>query len=116
MNSIRHFIAQNTHLLWWIIGLASVGLLAMLCVVFLTNRAFKKAALKKDLPKDDPKKEIKPPLATRTPPPGGWLSEYLTMKGFFRVGEISVVFLRAIRFLRARMPGASPLYQLPWYL
>ena len=116
MNTMAHFIAQNAHLLWWIIGLSCVGLLLMGCVIFLTNRAFKKAALKKDPEKKEPQKEVKPPIATRTPPPGGWLSEYLTMKGFFRVGELSVGFLRAIRFLRSRTPGALPLYQLPWYL
>ncbi|MBX9976904.1 MAG: hypothetical protein K2X98_01465 [Alphaproteobacteria bacterium] len=114
MSGISQFLFENAHILMWIIGLAIAGFIIMLCVVLITNRAVKKAA--KGPSKPLPEKVITPPSLTRMPPPGGRLTEYLTTKGFFRVGELGVLFVRAIQFLRTHIGGHAPLYHLPWYL
>jgi type VI secretion system protein ImpL len=116
MSGISQFFFENSHILLWIIGLAVAGLVIILLVVLLTNRAVKKAAKEKKPEKPLPEKVKTPPPLTRMPPPGGRLTEYLALKGFFRVGELGVLFLRAIKFLRAHIGGPAPLYHLPWYL
>ena len=109
-------LRENSSLLWWILGLALGGLLIMIIVALLTNYSVKKA-LKKKTPKvpEAPPLPKKPSL-TKMPPPYGRLSEYLSLQGFFKVGELSLSFLRAIQFLREHVGGVTPMYHLPWYL
>lgn len=109
-------LRENTHLLFWILGLALAGLIIMIVVMFLTDNSVKKA-LKKKAPKvPEAPKPISQPQLTKMPPPYGRLSEYLSLKGFFKVGELSLTFLRAIQFLRSHVGGQNPIYHLPWYL
>jgi len=115
LSSVNQFLVANAHILMWIFIFAGVGLVLMLGVLFITNRAVKKAAVKKPAPPPPPK-EIGPVPITKTPPHFGWISEYLTMRGFFRVGDLGLSFIRAIQFLRQHLGTYTPHYDLPWYL
>jgi len=85
-------------------------------LTFLTNYAIKKAEKKGAPPpsKKEPKEETI--LEYKMPPIGGRISRYLTLRGIFRVGDISLSFLRALVFLRDRLDNITYKYQLPWYL
>ncbi|MBY0280927.1 MAG: hypothetical protein K2W94_02095 [Alphaproteobacteria bacterium] len=52
----------------------------------------------------------------RLPPLGGWISEFLSKKGFFHVSTLSLSFLRALDFLRDSLHTYNYKYYLPWYL
>lgn len=116
MRSFSQFLLDNSHILLWILILALIALVIMGVVTFLTNRAIKKAATKKGEAPPPPPKVKKPPAFTKMPPLGGRLSEYLALKGYFRIGELSTIFLKGIEFLRKNIHSHSPLYHLPFYL
>ncbi len=52
----------------------------------------------------------------RMPPIGGWFSEFMSRKGYFRVGNLSLSFLRALSFLKETVRTYNYKYQLPWFL
>lgn len=54
--------------------------------------------------------------SNKLPPLGGWISEFLSKKGFFHVSTLSLSFLRALDFLRDSLNTYNYKYQLPWYL
>lgn len=94
-------------------------LLALLMIVLLFLLIFyaiKKA--KNDSPEDSQKQPVEdlPISEYRMPPFGGRLAQYLSLKGVFRVGEISTTFLRVLAFLRDHLDNLTYKYQLPWYL
>jgi type VI secretion system protein ImpL len=49
------------------------------------------------------------------PPLGGWISSFLTLKGFFKVNDISLFFLKVEDFLNQSV-GLARKYDLPWFL
>eukprot|EP01035_Chromulina_nebulosa_P020327 gene20327-26386_t len=57
-----------------------------------------------------------PDTLDRMPPMGGWISEFLSRKGYFRVSEISLAFLRSLAFLKETVRTYNYKYQLPWFL
>lgn len=94
-----------------------LAVVMILVLTFLTNYAIKQA--EKKGPKPEPEKipkEARIIPEYKMPPFGGRLSQYLTLRGTFRVGDISLSFLRALAFLRNRLDTLTYKYHLPWYL
>jgi len=113
LNSLSHLGNRLPETILMIIILAIV---MVLILIFLTNYAVKKAG-KEAKPKPEPKKSKEKIIPEyRMPPIGGRLSQFLALKGIFRVGNTSLSFLRALAFLRDRLNGLTYKYQLPWYL
>lgn len=52
----------------------------------------------------------------RTPPWGGPLARYFTIRGYFPVGDLSLIFLRGLDLLKNRLDTVHYKYFLPWYL
>lgn len=94
-----------------------LAVLMILLLTFATTSAVKRAEKKKIPPalkEKKPKEKVIPEY--RMPPIGGRLSQFLTLRGIFRVGDISLTFLRTLSFLRDRLDNLTYKYQLPWYL
>lgn len=51
----------------------------------------------------------------RLPFYGGWLSTFLTRRGYIKVSDLSVAFLKMMEFLHKHLDH-NPTYRLPWYL
>lgn len=60
---------------------------------------------------EDPKKVL-----YKLPPVGGWLSEFLSKKGIFKVGRLSVDFLNSLSFLEQTLKCRQYKYKNPWLL
>lgn len=107
-----------------------VAIAVMVLVVYLTNRSVEKTieetvdteALEKEKKKKEEAEQKKarekylPIPEDKTPPFGGWVSRYLTLKGYFRVGDLSLIFLRGLNLLRDRLDTVHYKTFLPWYL
>lgn len=52
----------------------------------------------------------------KLPPLGGWISEFLVRKGFFKVGRMSSLFLNGLDFLERAMKCSNYKYKNPWVL
>lgn len=105
-------LSEYTNLI--IIGMVIFALILIGLVLYFTSTTVKHSAESGDvgsLPEGKPVYEN-----TRTPPYGGLFSRYLTVRGFFHVGEVSLIFLRALELLRERLDTVHYKYFLPWYL
>lgn len=52
----------------------------------------------------------------KIPPRGGRIAELLAVRGYMRVGEFSLSFLRALQFIRKHLGGWGAQYVFPWYI
>lgn len=117
MNMITSLISNITNYLpQIIIGIGIVALIIMILVVVLTSESVK-SALKKKVP-PAPKSKPAPIHAPedKMPPYWGRLSEILSLKGYFQVGDLSLIFLHALDLLRQRLDTVNFKYFMPWYL
>jgi type VI secretion system protein ImpL len=112
-NSLSHLGNRIPEIILIITILAVVLILVL---TFVTNYAIKQAEKKGPKPDPEPKRKDKPIPEYKMPPIGGRISQYLTLRGAFRVGDISITFLRALAFLRNRIDSITYKYHLPWYL
>ncbi len=114
---IRHAFSS---LPWVIIVLLIIALIIMLLTLLLAVLAIHKARVK--VPKPPSAKAEKESAEEgekdkrKLPPLGGWVSEFLSKKGFFHVSTLSLSFLRALDFLRNSLHTYNYKYRLPWYL
>ena len=117
---MKSFLQSLSHLgnrLPEVILVATIlAVVTILLLTFLTTYAIKRAEKKGPTePKTKaPKEKVIPEY--RMPPIGGRLSQFLSLRGIFRIGDISLSFLRALSFLRGRLDNLIYKYQLPWYL
>jgi type VI secretion system protein ImpL len=107
----------SSHLPQIIIGILIAAIITIILVTILTSRSVTKA-IKKKVPPKPPAKEAEPePIPEdKMPPIGGRFSEYLSLKGIFRVGDLSLSFLKSLSFLRSHLGPSDYKYRLPWYL
>ncbi len=118
MNALSSFFSGITaYLPYILIGMVVIALIVMILVVVFTSTSVKRAALKKA----PPKATVENPRATRPPedkmpPRWGRISEILSTRGYFHVGDISLTFLRALDLLRQRLDTVNFKYFMPWYL
>lgn len=118
MNVLSSFFSGITaYLPQVIIGMVVIAIIIMILVVVLTSTSFKHA-LKKKTPPAKVAETPKPtrPAEDKMPPHWGIISEMLSMRGYFRVGDISLSFLRALDLLRQRLDTVNFKYFMPWYL
>lgn len=117
MTTLSSFIESIVaYLPYILIGLVVVAIVVMIAVILLTQTSIKKAIQKKVPPPSAKKQEIPPPIHEgKTPPMGGRLSQFLTLKGYFRVGDMSLGLLKALELLRQRLDTVDYKYHLPWY-
>ena len=110
-NLARSFMHSLSGLPWVVVVLLILALILIILIVILTIRGMRKAALKAPgaLPPDQVPSEKLPPF-------GGWVTEVLSRKGFFRVSSLSLSFLKALEFLKQTLDTYNYKYQLPWYL
>lgn len=112
LSSFLQYISQ--YLIYIILGILVLAIVLMIFVVFTTSRAMKKA---RRAPAKAPKPAAKPaPPEDKMPPIGGRVSESLSLKGYFRIGDISVSFLKSLDYLRSALGGRNYKYHLPWFL
>lgn len=118
MKTIMDFISGlNAYLHIIVIVAAIIALLLMLLFLYFTSRKVKTEIEKRSpLDASHQEPEIEIPAEDKTPPWGGLLSRYLTLKGYFKVGDLSLLFLRALDLLRERLDTVNYKYFLPWYL
>lgn len=112
LNSIRATLQSVPLTLWLLFICMLVIVLILLYIMYISN---KKAQAEKE---NEPKLS-KDPIYNETermPFHGGWLSEFLSRKGYFRVGDLSLSFLRALSFLKETIRTYNYKYQLPWFL
>jgi len=94
-----------------------IAIILMVLLVFLSVRSAKKASEQKaPPPKPVPAVPTYPVPEDKLPPWGGRLAAFLVRKGYFRVGELSLSFLRALQFLRSRLDSYDYKYHLPWFV
>lgn len=128
MNRITTFLNNiSLYIPYIIITVVVLALIILVVLAYTTSRAVNKAK-KRRLPA--PPVHIPEPKLTTTPEPtqepikpdqkvppiGGRFTEFLSLKGYFHVGEIGMTFLRAMELLRQRMDTYHYKYRLPWYL
>ncbi|MBM3632699.1 MAG: hypothetical protein FJX03_03195 [Alphaproteobacteria bacterium] len=112
--SLSHLGSRIPEIILIITILAVVLILAL---TFLTTYAIKQAKKKGPIPDPEPDPYVEKIIPEyKMPPLGGRISQFLTLRGTFRVGDISLSFLRALAFLRGRLDTLVYKYQLPWYL
>ncbi|MDR1034371.1 MAG: hypothetical protein LBL32_00310, partial [Holosporales bacterium] len=105
----------------------SIAFIAMLLVTVFTLISMKRAELRAkkvvNLPlsairdegssnNDDPQIDED---ATKPPPIGEWLNQYLIKKGYIRVNSIVSSFFKTMEFLKSSL-GVGYKYKLPWYM
>jgi type VI secretion system protein ImpL len=113
LQSLSHLGNRLPEVILIVTVLAVVTILLLtLLAAYAVKRAEKKGPTE---PKTKPPKERIIP-EYRMPPIGGRLSQFLSLRGIFRIGDISLSFLRALSFLRGRLDNLIYKYQLPWYL
>jgi type VI secretion system protein ImpL len=117
MKTVMDFIAGlSGYIHFIVIGGAIIALLLMGLFLYLTSRQVK-TEVEKRSPHPTPKTPQKHTIPEiKTPPWGGLFSRYLTLKGYFKVGDLSLIFLRALDLLRTRLDTLNYKYFLPWYL
>lgn len=96
--------------------LTVVAIALMVIVVYWTDSSVTKAGAKKAPKLPPPQTPLPPVQEDRLPPLWGWFSSYLVRKGFYRVSELSLSFLKALQFLSERLDTLDYKYRLPWYL
>lgn len=67
----------------------------------------------------NPQKENKSQEETslyKLPPIGGWVSEFLSRKGLFKIGRLSLDFLNSLSFLETSLKCSHYKYKNPWFL
>jgi type VI secretion system protein ImpL len=118
MSSILHSLSHLGSRIPEIILIVTIlAVVLILILTYFTNRAVKQAEKKGPTPDPEPGPKVEKIISEyRMPPIGGRLSQFMTLRGNFRVGDISLSFLRALSFLRNRLDSLTYKYQLPWYL
>lgn len=118
MSGLSSFISGITaYLPQVIIGMVVIAIIIMILVVILTSTSFKHALQKKTPPAKAPEPaKATRPAEDKMPPRWGIISEILSMRGYFHVGDISLSFLRALDLLRQRLDTVNYKYFMPWYL
>ncbi len=111
INNITAYLPQI------IVALVVIAVIIMILLVVLTSTSVKNVIKKKvpPKPKDETLSERRPP-EDKMPPLGGRIAEILSMRGYFQVGDLSLVFLRAMELLRQRLDTVNYKYHLPWFL
>ncbi|MDP3371398.1 MAG: type VI secretion protein IcmF/TssM N-terminal domain-containing protein [Candidatus Paracaedibacteraceae bacterium] len=120
MNSIRLGFQSVPMTLWLLFICILVIIVILLFIMYVSNK------------KTEPDKSGEPAREDKTnysaddkaiyeeiermPPLGGWISEFLSRKGYFSVGELSLSFLRALSFLKTTFNTYNYKYQVPWFL
>lgn len=66
--------------------------------------------------KSEEKKKPKELDPYKLPPIGGWISEFLCRKGFFKIGRLSIDFLNSLSFLEDTLKCDNYKYKNPWFL
>lgn len=121
MMSLSDLIASITaYLPQIIIGMLVLAIIVMVLMVVLTSLNVKKALKKKAAPAAAPPPP-KVEAATRAPedkmpPRFGVLSQILSLRGYFQIGDLSLIFLKGLDLLRQRLDTVNYKYHLPWYL
>lgn len=118
MNELSSLVNRITaYLPWILIAMLIVAIIIMILVVVSTSTSFKDALQKKISPKKQQgaSEETRPP-EDKMPRHWGRISEILSMRGYFQVGDISLTFLRALDLLRQRLDTVDFKYFMPWYL
>ncbi|WP_010298146.1 type VI secretion protein IcmF/TssM N-terminal domain-containing protein [Candidatus Odyssella thessalonicensis] len=117
MKTIMDFISGlNAYLHLIVISGAIIALLLMLLFLYVTSRKVQTEIDKRVPPGSAKAAEDLLPPEDKTPPWGGFFSRYLTLRGYFKVGDLSLIFLRALKLLRNRLDTVNYKYFLPWYL
>ncbi|RZI45690.1 type VI secretion protein IcmF/TssM N-terminal domain-containing protein [Candidatus Finniella inopinata] len=98
---------------WVVVVLLVLALILIVVIVILTVAGMRKAASKAPGAMPFDQEEIP---SDKLPPFGGWISELLSRRGFFRVSSLSLSFLKALEFLKETLDTFNYKYQLPWYL
>ncbi len=120
MKTITHFldsIFPKIPLILIIVIL--VALLIMILTIVLIIKAVKKAKKKAAVAQEGTGETVKKEKKEQThklPPLIGKVSEFLTKKGFFRVSDMSLSFLKALEFLQQSIGTTNYKYRLPWFL
>lgn len=105
-----------------ILILLIIAFVVMLITIILTILSMRRSAPKIPKPPSaaaadkDKKTKGEAEESNKLPPLGGWISEFLSKKGFFHVSTLSLSFLRALDFLRNSLNTYNYKYHLPWYL
>ncbi|MDR1208198.1 MAG: hypothetical protein LBJ89_02505 [Holosporales bacterium] len=106
----------------WLTGtLSSIPFLAWICLIlgilFIVGAYFIVLFVikKESAPKQNSavNKEISP---HKLPPFGGWVSEFLSRKGIFKIGRLSLDFLNSLDFLERTLKCSDYKYKNPWIL
>jgi type VI secretion system protein ImpL len=112
-----------TPLFSWLTGtLAEISLLAWVFLfvgILLIVGTFYlvKFAIKKEKLLIEPPATLKKTISVYTLPPiGGWISEFLSRKGFFKIGRLSIDFLNSLSFLSRILKCSDYKYKNPWIL
>lgn len=113
-NNIMHVVSQCIDLftaipgiIWIIAGLGLVlcaGLIFFIYYLMTRERT----------PKTETEEKVE--NIYKLPPIGGWFSEFLCRKGFFKIGRLSVDFLNSLNFLEETLKSSDYKYRNPWFL
>jgi type VI secretion system protein ImpL len=106
---------------WLTDTLSGIPSLAWICLIlgilFIVGAYFTVLIVikKESAPKQNvaTKKEISP---HKLPPVGGWISEFLSRKGIFKIGRLSLDFLNSLEFLERTLKCSDYKYKNPWIL
>lgn len=108
-----NFLNFLDHVNLLILGTVILAVLVICLVMYFTSHSVKPK--EGDVEPKDGKKRV-PHEINRTPPWGGPLSRYFTVRGYFSVGDLTLIFLRGLELLKARLDTVHYKYYLPWYL
>ena len=114
LNSIRASLQSVPITLWLMFICILVIVLILLYIMYISNKKTQANRDKEPTLSKDPNAPFEE--TERMPFHGGWLSEFMSRKGYFRVGDLSLSFLRALSFLKETVRTYNYKYQLPWFL
>jgi type VI secretion system protein ImpL len=117
MTTISALVTQiSSYLPQIILGMVITAIILMILMVILTSTSVSNAIKKKKPPTPKPEPADTRPPEDKMPPRGGIFSQLLSLKGYFQVGDLSLIFLKALELLRERLDTVDYKYHLPWYL
>lgn len=90
-----------------------LGLLLIVGTFFLVQLFLQKERIQPQEKQDEKDEER---ALYKLPPLGGWMSEFLSKKGFFKVGRLSIDFLNSLSFLESTLKCSNYKYKNPWVM
>lgn len=106
----------SPYLPYIILGVVLLAIAILIYVAFTTSKALRNSGGTLEPEGTEAKTSSYKKHIHRYPMIGGRFSEWLSRRGFFKVSDLSMSFLKALELMRERIGTSNYKYHLPWFL